>query len=264
MSRIFAGMTMVAALSFGAALLAQERQPLRPLQGVGGAAAAAPTMAPTDQQIAALIYGVCHNEVEISKFAQEKLQSPQAREFAEKMVREHTPDCETYARLAGNLVTAKHDPARAPAEPPPEGARPATPRPAIPPRVDVEVAPRPGAAPGAPPGVDVTVGGRRPEAFDWVAIHRELGEQCLASTKQELTRKQGPEFDHCFMGQQFGAHMQVADMLKVLKRHASPQLAEQIDKSSQVVQAHLQEARQFMEKSGTPSERVSRKPEGNP
>jgi len=256
MSRILSGLTIAGFLLVVTAQ-AQERQPLRPLQGVG---AAPPAAMVSDQQIAALIHGVCHNEIEVAKFAQDKLQSPEVRAFAEKMIREHTADCEAYGKLAGNLVTARQDPARAPAEPAPEGARPATPRPAIPPRVDVEVAPRP----GAPPAVDVAVGGRRAEPFDWLALHREMGEQCLATAKQELGRKQGAEFDHCFMGQQFGAHMHVADMLKVLKRHASPQLAEQIDKSSQVVQAHLQEARQMVEKTGTPSERVSRKPEGNP
>jgi hypothetical protein len=99
---------------------------------------------------------------------------------------------------------------------------------------------------------------------DWVAIHRELGEQSLATAKQELGRKQGAEFDHCFWGQQFMGHLKMVDELKVLRKHASPQLGAQIDKSMQVAQAHLHELRQVMEQmKGTPSERVSRKPEGN-
>ena len=252
-------------------------QPIRPLPATAGQAASA------DQQLAACIFLACRNEVEVAKLAQSKLQSEEVRAFAEKMIREHTPDCEAYQKLAGSLASLHHE-----AEPAPAGAAPpagATPRPAAPPRpageppaagaapapppsatprVDVEVAPRAG---GAPPSVDVTIAGRAPGAAgspDWITIHRQLADACLASTKQELGRHQGPEFDRCFMGQQMGAHMMVLDELKVLKNHASPQLAAQFDKSIQVVQAHLQEARQITERmKDTPSERVSRKPEGN-
>src|SRR5262245_42210366 len=96
MTRYVPGLVIAAFLVVTTAV-AQERQPLRPLQGVG---APPPAAAMSDQQIAALIYGACHNEVEVAKFAQDKLQSPEARAFAEKMIREHTPDCEAYARLA--------------------------------------------------------------------------------------------------------------------------------------------------------------------
>lgn len=280
MRKVFAGMAI--ALLLAAAVQAQERpatrpaaprtelQPIRPQQGGAG------QMASADQQLAACIFMACRNEIEVAKFAQSKSQSEEVRAFAEKMIREHTPDCEAYQKLAGNLAPLHHEGAAEPApgaapaaaprpaatEPPAAGAAAAPP--AAAPRVGVEVAPR---APGAPPSIDVNVSGRKDVPGggpDWVTIHRQLADACLASTKQELGRHQAEEFDHCFMGQQFGAHAMVLDELKVLKNHASPQLAAQIDKSLPVVQAHLQEARQIMERmKGTPSERVSRKPEGN-
>jgi hypothetical protein len=60
-----------------------------------------------DQQIAAVIYGCCHNEVQTAKFAESRLQSQQAKEFAEKMVKDHSPECEVYQKFAGNLAAAQ-------------------------------------------------------------------------------------------------------------------------------------------------------------
>ena len=58
--------------------------------------------------------------------------------------------------------------------------------------------------------------------------------------------------------------MMMQDELKVLRNHVSPDLQQQIDKSLQVVQSHLQEARQIMEQlKDSPPERVSRRPENN-
>lgn len=182
-------------------------------------------MSSADQQVAALIFACCHNEVEISKFAQPKLQSAEARAFAEKMVTDHTPDCESYQRWAGKQAA----------------------------------------------GVALTTGDEAPAAerrvahpgggADWTAIHEQVAKQCLASTKQELGRHQGNDFDKCFMGHQLAGHMKMQDELKVLRNHVSPELQQQIDKSLQVVQGHLQEARQVMEQlKDSPPERVSRKP----
>jgi len=185
-----------------------------------------------DQQIAALIFACCHNEVEIAKFAQSKLQSPDARAFAEKLVSDHTPDCESYQRWAGKL--AADTALRA------EGEEQ-----------------RPG-QPGAEGAATARAGG----GPDWPKIHQQIAQQCLQSTKQELGRHQGAEFDKCFIGQQFAAHMALQDELKVLRNHVSPELKQQIDKSLQVVQDHQKEARQLMEQlRDSPSERVSRRPE---
>jgi len=169
-----------------------------------------------DQQIAALIYDFCHTEVETAKFAQSRLQTSAAKQFAEKMIKEHSPECATYQRLAGNLAST------------PQGQV------------------------------------RQRGQLDWVNIHHEVAQQCLESVKKELSQATGNEVDHCFIGQQFAAHMGVKDYLTVLKEHASPQLAQQIDKSLEVVDSHLKESRQIMEQwKDHPSERVSRKPDGN-
>jgi predicted outer membrane protein len=213
MRSAWAGLAIIVALTCGMSIAQQAgQQPGAPRPKTGQGTQASNT----DQQIAALIFGACHNEVETAKFAQSRLQTPAAKQFAEKMIKDHTPDCETYHRWAGNLTNEREGQNRA--------------------------------------------GG----SLDWVSIHNEIGQQCLESTKKELSQASSGEVDHCFMGEQLAAHMAVKDKLTVLKEHASPQLAQQIDKSLQVVDSHLKEAKQIMEQlKDHPSERVSRRPDGN-
>jgi len=59
-----------------------------------------------DQQIAVCVHGECSNEIEIAKFVEPKLQTEEAREFAQRMVREHSPGCQEMHRLAGNLASS--------------------------------------------------------------------------------------------------------------------------------------------------------------
>src|SRR5947209_1237905 len=46
-----------------------------------------------------------NNEIEISKWAESKCTNDECREFAQRMVRDHTPGCEEMKQLAGNLAT---------------------------------------------------------------------------------------------------------------------------------------------------------------
>jgi len=176
-----------------------------------------------DQQIAACVYGECHNEIEIAKLAESKAQNQEVRDFAQRMVRDHSPGCQQMQKLAGDLAADHSQPHSA-------------------------------------------AGATRSESggLDWISIKKQIGQQCLASTKQELSAKSSGEFDQCFMGQQIGAHMKVVDELKVLRNYASSDLQQKLDKELQMAQQHLQLAKQIEQKlKDNPSERVSRKPEGN-
>lgn len=204
----------------------------------------------SDQQIAAVVYGCCHNEIEIAKLGQSKAQSPEVKQFAEKMIREHTPGHEALKSLAGNMVAvhggnADHartgtTTANAPART--NAAAPANSEP----RFSDEVARGTGGSGG----------------LNWVGILQQVSKECLASTKQELNSKQGAEFDQCFMGQQVASHMKMVDELKVLRQHATGELKGKLDEAHQMATSHLQEAKQIAEQlKDRPSERVSRKPE---
>ena len=60
--------------------------------------------------------------------------------------------------------------------------------------------------------------------FDWNAIHRQIADECLAGAKAEFQKKEGAEFDHCYIGQQIMAHAKLVDELKVLRTYASVEL----------------------------------------
>jgi putative membrane protein len=61
----------------------------------------------SDQEIAALLYGCCRNEIEIAKLGEQKAQSQEVKQFAEKMVKDHSPGCEEMQRLAGSLASTQ-------------------------------------------------------------------------------------------------------------------------------------------------------------
>ena len=60
---------------------------------------------PADQQVAACLYGEISNEIEIAKLAESKAQSPEVRQFAQQMVKDHTPSRDEMKQLAGSLAT---------------------------------------------------------------------------------------------------------------------------------------------------------------
>jgi predicted outer membrane protein len=96
-----------------------------------------------------------------------------------------------------------------------------------------------------------------------VSIHQQFADQCLKTTKTELEKKEGAEFDQCYMGHELMTHLITIDQLTVLKNHASPTLRADIDKSLQMAQGHLREARQILEQmkgEGGAEPRVSRTP----
>jgi predicted outer membrane protein len=179
--------------------------------------------ASSDQQIAACVFCACRSEIEIAKLAEQKSQTPEIRDFAQKMVKEHTPGCQEMQRLAGPLASDNLQ----------------------------------------QPGGDSAgrgLGGQ----LDWVSIHKQIGQQCLASVKQELSQKSSADFDECFIGQQIGAHLMVIDELKVLRNYASQELQPTLDKELQTAQQHLQLAKQIALKiKDRPSERVSRRPDSD-
>ena len=252
----------------------------------------------SNQQIAALIHGGCRNEIEISKFALERLKSPEAKQFAEKMISEHQAGCEKVAQIAGSLAAHSGDHGAADATRSDsrggasgtrgttesgtrgvEGARregregaaregtedrPATPRAGAEGREDQPrgTATVPGsttrpatarasadsdAADTAHALAGVRTAGTA-GSVDWVSIHKQMADQCLSSTRQELGRYQGDDFDKAYMGQQLVAHMKMADELKVLRNHATGELKQEIEKGLQMANAHLEEARRIMHK----------------
>jgi predicted outer membrane protein len=310
--RIVYGCSFAAVLAFTGLAVAQNREandPARPAAGARPAVKATTEVRgpSADQQIASLLHSCCKNNVEISKFVQDKLQSDSAKQFAEKMVAEHSEACTKLAKFAGTslegdtrleIVPGANREAREERREGRENAREAVRderrdegRPEAREerregrenareerREDADDAPRPArAAARALEGqIELKAGGDRtkPEIdvkfgrsgaggnLDWVSIHKQIADQCLASTKEAFGAKEGPELDRCYLGGQIMAHMKALDEIKVLRKYVSAEFQQELDACAEGCKAHLEEAKTLAKQlEGGDAPRVSRKPD---
>ena len=88
--------------------------------------------------------------------------------------------------------------------------------------------------------------GNRGGQLNLVRLKQQLGQQCLASSQQELEEKEGDEFDKCFIGMQIANHMKMVDTLKVFSRYASPEFDQAIEEIEQTTQEHLDHAKELI------------------
>lgn len=77
-------------------------------------------------------------------------------------------------------------------------------------------------------------------------IRHEIADECLASTRRELSDKKGLEFDACYLGMQIAAHMRMVDELKVLERHATREMQPVLQAGRKTAEGHLQKAKDLM------------------
>ncbi|WP_254510351.1 DUF4142 domain-containing protein [Anatilimnocola floriformis] len=175
-----------------------------------------------DQEIAHMIVGGNRNEIEIAKFAMDRLKSNDAKEIATTMIKDHTEALNKFSKFAGQ--------------------QPAHVRNNGNPRTDddrADAAPPAGSAPtAARPGVGT---------LNWSAIGQEICDQGLEDCKKELSRYEGADFDKAYLGSQLGAHHMMCTKLKVLKKHASSQLATEIDEAIETTETHIKHLRKAMD-----------------
>ena len=253
--RISLGVSFVAAVCISTLGWAQERGEERNPPVVRPASGAiAHAVGTADQQIAAFLFGCTRNEVEISKIAQDKATSEEVRDFAAMMVKDHTPGMEKLQQLAGPLVSVH---------------APGTPAAGVKKEIESteEIKEETREPRRDPAGKNSPVAAPReareaaPGGFNWVTVHKQLADQCLASAKTELQKKDGAEFDHCYIGQEIMGHAMKLDTLKVLRTYASAELRKDIDEASQTATQHLEQAKKIAENMKKEfGERVSRKP----
>jgi hypothetical protein len=313
--RVIHGMLALAVVACASLAHAQNRDPELPARPAAGArpAVVATTQAWTaDQQIAACLYNCCRNDVEISKFSLERLQSPEVRQFCEQMIAEHTAACEKLQKVAGPALAANATrldaipgegrPARGEGRPEAreerregrEEAREERREEGAPEareerregredarearrEDDPAAAPRPATRPARPgqAEIELKVGGDRPRPeievrldrggaagnLNWVSIHKQIADQCLATAKKEFGEKEAAELEKCYLGSQIMGHMKAIDEIKVLRNYASAEFRAELDSCSEKCAEHLKEAKVLAKKlEGEATARVSRKP----
>jgi predicted outer membrane protein len=234
-----------------------------------------------DRELAHCIINGNRKEVEVSKFALDKLQDAEIKQFAQKMIEDHSRAMQTFARFdPGSRATIQTSTSTTedretrtststernpqPDRNPP-GDRDRTdrnPQDRDNDRNENRTGTQPNrdrpAAAGTTTQRQVTtsteVGGVAKANLDWEQISDELTAQCIASAKRELGQKQGAEFEKAFLGLQVAAHMGMLDHLQVYQRHAGDELRAEIGKAVSTTQEHLQMAKRLMdEKKDTPS-----------
>jgi predicted outer membrane protein len=195
-----------------------------PFAGLAAAAAAQQAETTTDAAtghdalFASCLLIVGRKQIEVCRFALDRIQHEDVKAFAQAEIDEH----ETLkTRLEG---LGYRYPAAATA-----GA----------------------AGDGAGRGRGVVLSVRRatlpPGASDLIAVDHEVAEQCIATTKAEQGKLQGLKFDERFVGSQLDAHYGLLDKGVVFRKHASSELAPVLDEARPIIERHIATCKALME-----------------
>lgn len=230
-----------------------------------------------DSILAAWLLTANENEVALARLAAERAQSQEVKDFAQMMIRDHEPMVQKLRPIAtsggdvGVIRDASVDRAGHPApgtardpakeitgEQGREVAQGEAKLPAKTPERTTEDPPDRARVPTEVAGTDRTVDGR-PAApmgetgrlagtFNVATVIRDLGRKCLDSTKQELSQKQGADFDRCYVKASAMAHQHALDMVQVFRKHATERLTPTLAEAERTTQAHLDHAKNLCKK----------------
>jgi predicted outer membrane protein len=262
MNKFYGPVSVGVALCLSTAVLAQEQPNRTP--GTQSPSTSMPREstrgADGDQVLVTWLLVDNENEIELSRLAVTRAQAPEVKQFAQKMIDDHTQFVQKLQQHAGKTATGMDTTDRTGRDP----------------RAGNPTAGGTGnqgtgnAGTGNPGSGTGAVGqgntGRDPKGefpartgtaqdasasrtgaagstFDHERLLRDLGKQCLASHTKMLQEKQGAEFDRCYMTMAVGAHVKAVDMLEVFRNHASPGLRPTLDEGLRTVQMHLQHAK---------------------
>jgi predicted outer membrane protein len=177
-------------------------------------------------------------EVELGQFAQQKAQSPEVKEFAQMLVKDHTQAIQKLQALAGAGA---------------QGASRISQRPGANDQFDAQATTpateRPRQAlnqQDADQGLTNARPGQQNDALSQLTeIDRQISERCQELVREELQAKSGPEFDYCFVGAQIGSHTHMLAALDVLGQRSQGELRQFVQEAKPVVQRHLDHAKQL-------------------
>lgn len=248
-------------------LAAQENPSSRPITGQGSTGHPTtgqdPTREPSisrgqhtteaDEILATWLLIENNNEIALSQIAQQRAQDPEVKQFAQSMVEAHRQmgqGLQPFAADVGSIGSSAID-ANAPK--PTDSKATGTDPKAMDPKTtgtdpkpmgqDPKTTGTPQDAGAGRTSTAGTTGLASMQQLDHIALLKELGRECLASSRAALEGKQGAEFDRCYVGMALGAHMKANDAMTVFQRHASSNLAIEIGKSQRMVASHLEEAK---------------------
>jgi predicted outer membrane protein len=195
-----------------------------------------------DQGIAACLILGNNEEVALARFAQERTQNPEVKQFVEQMIEQHQQAASQLEKFAPQNVSLELD-----AQATDDRTRPA---------------PADRTARNAD-RQDRNATARTGEGHDelkqqMLAMQKDIAQKCLALTQRELSEHEGAKFDKCYIGQQIGAHIGMLAKLSGSEQYASSELQSVLAQQQQTVEQHLQHAKQIMQQLETRPETARR------
>ncbi len=249
-----------AGLSIASLAVAQQAQPnatqVQQAQGQAGSSGQRNPSKNSDQMLATCVAIGNQEEVAIAKFAGEKAHHQDVKDFAAMLVKDHQSFLQKLQRFApeatrdGYLMeketTTNNGNERASSAQPKATVAQAKVQPAA-----GKVQPAGGEAAAAKGEIQQTAGTREnseSQPLDIVQLHRELAEECIHSAKQGLSKKEGAEFDECFIGHQIAMHAGMKNKLVVFERHVSRDLKQVFADGIETTEKHMKKAEEIMKK----------------
>lgn len=281
----FLAVALIAATPLALVLAQNPAQPRPGQPAQPGQPRAGAQQQPMDPHLAACLIIDNQLEVAVAEIAQQKASDEKVKEFARKMVEDHTQMISKLDRFAPGVsrmplrvdaaggeerdatdanrrpqpgenpaprdnqrTPDRTDDAPAAAQAQPRAAQPAQPGAAPQPAALQPAQPgQPIAQPGQPrpqPGLAQANAMINPQQF--VAMKRELAQECLKALQKEIGDKSGKEFDECYMTHQAMAHQMMVTQLTVFRRHSSPAFQQVLDEGLQTTQEHLKHAKDLV------------------
>ncbi|MBL9163725.1 MAG: DUF4142 domain-containing protein [Planctomycetaceae bacterium] len=214
-----------------------------------------------DQKIAVCLLLGNQEEVALAQFAEQHAQNEEVRQFAKQMIEHHQQaisQIQQAAPEAASLNLQLQGGAEGHAAAGASGVRTAS-------AEESTASNRPGAdstnagasrnsnstaANGATSNSagagNAAAGGHAGHDQRAIQMAQQIKQECLNLTQQELSEKQGAEFDKAYMGQQVAAHLGMLAELRGSKNFASKQLQQVVSEGEQMTQKHLDQAKQIM------------------
>lgn len=206
-----------------------------------------------DHEVASLIAVGNIEEVKLAELAQSKAQNEQVKQFAQMMIKDHTAYLQKLSQFAPNVTVMLQDGSAS--RPSQVGATPIADRQAQTdparqqPQTDLNR--EQGQTGSDRRNVlgqrDAAAGQSSGQEISEIQFEQEVGKECLNMTKEMLTKHEGTNFDHAYLGQQIVAHTRMLATLKGLESSASGEMANTINQGIQKTQQHLEEAKSLMD-----------------
>jgi predicted outer membrane protein len=154
-------------------------------------------------------------EVAMAKLAISKAENDKVRDFAQKMAKDHSDMLAKLERLGGHsgVIEGKAN-----------SDTPAAKQPHL-----------------------TSTGQGGAAGLDFVAIKRQIAQQCLQSAEKAWEEKKVADAEMCYVGQQIVMHQQMIDAATVLRQHASAELKNAIDDGIETAKSHKKHAEQLIE-----------------